>query len=82
MAADPPVYRLAHQHDPGGAVRSDQPPDHLPGPGPPLRPTPGGGQHRADLCAQHATRQTPVLDEAVKATRGDEGRRCFLKRCF
>lgn len=64
LAAGPPDHRLAPEHHARGPVRPHQPPHHLPGLGPPLRPAPGGRQHRPNVRQQHAPQQAPVLRPA------------------
>lgn len=70
MAGDFTDHRLAPQYLTRGAVWPHHPPDHLCGPGPPVRPAPGGGQPGSDLCPEHETRQGSVLRPVLVLTAG------------
>lgn len=70
MAGDFTDHRLAPQYLTRGALWPRHPPDHVRGPGPPVRPTPGGGQPGSDLCPEHETRQGSVLRLVLTAGSG------------
>lgn len=70
MAGDFTDHRLAPQYLTRGALWPRHPPDHLRGPGPPVRPAPGGGQPGSDLCPEHETRQGSVLRPVRVLTAG------------